>query len=86
MSLFNVGEEVIIQGKIFKGFNGMEATITYVSETPRRMVGRYFGFVYKTSLDTDDYLYWEEASLRKKHKPSTQSLSTMIEELNKVRA
>ena len=78
MSYFKLGEEVIIQGKIFKKFNGMEATVTEV-------LVRGQDTLYKTNLDTIVTKYWLQESLRKKHKPSTKSLSTMIEELNKVK-
>ena len=87
MSYFKVGEEVIIQGAVFKEFDGMEATITYVSESKvTGVMSGYHGYMYKTNLDTNPVLKWLETSLRKKHKPSTESLSTMIEELNKVKA
>ena len=78
MSYFKLGEEVIIQGKIFKKFNGMDATVTEVLENRQDTL-------YKTNLDTSVTKYWFQESLRKKHKPSTESLSTMIEELNKVK-
>jgi hypothetical protein len=85
MSYFKVGEEVIIQGAVFKEFNGMDAIATHVTDTPRHMASGYFGYTYKTNLDTNPILRWHETSLRKKHKPSTESLSTMIEELNKAK-
>jgi hypothetical protein len=85
MSYFKLGEEVIIQGKLFKEFNGMEATVTFVSSMRILLASGYKGFIYKTNLDTNPMLVWHETSLRKKHKPSTKSLSTMIEELNKVK-
>jgi hypothetical protein len=81
MSYFKVGEEIIIEGKLFTEFNGMEATVTYVSPSPVELEGGYCGYSYKTSLDTNPFLYWHEISLRKKHKPSTKSLSSMIEDL-----
>jgi hypothetical protein len=85
MSYFKVDEEVIIQGKLFTKFNGMEAMVTYVSRFPSELESGYYGYAYKTNLDTNPLLYWHEGSLRKKHKPSTESLSTIIEELNKVK-
>jgi hypothetical protein len=85
MSLFTLNEEVIIQGTMFKLFNGMDATVTNVSDKKVLMPSGYFGYVYKTNLDTNPFLFWLETSLRKKHKPSTKSLSTMIEEFNKIK-
>jgi hypothetical protein len=82
MSYFKLGEEIIIEGKLFTEFNGMEATVTYVSPSPVELISGYFGYSYKTSLDTNPFLYWHETSLRKKHKPSTESLSSMIAKLN----
>jgi hypothetical protein len=82
MNLFNVDEEVIIKGVVCKSFDGMDATVTFVSNKKMHMINGYFGYVYKTNLDTNPSLSWLETSLRKKHKPSTESLSTIIKKLN----
>jgi hypothetical protein len=84
MNYFNLEENVIIQGKLFTEFNGMDAIVTYVSDKPELMECGYVGYVYKTNLDTDHYLKWHETSLRKKYKPSTESLSAIIKQLNMI--
>ena len=92
MSYFKVGEEAILQSKAHPELSGdcvvkaifgpRLARINYPDGTSITRVG----FGYTTTIKTPSGLEWDESALRKKHKPSTESLSTMIEELNKVKA
>jgi hypothetical protein len=92
MSYFKVEEECILQSKAYPELNGdcvvkaifgpRLARINYPDGTSIARVG----FGYTTTIKTPSGLEWDESALRKKHKPSTESLSTMIEELNKVKA
>jgi hypothetical protein len=62
---FKVGEEVIINGQFFTDFNGMEATVTAVSNSKRK-IGDMNCFMYRTSLDAVVFKSWFETSLIKK--------------------
>ena len=92
MSYFKVGEECILQSKMHPELNGEctvikvfddEIRLTYFSNGAEKMTG---GYAYYLSIKNPSGRMWDESALRKKHKPSTESLSTMIEQLNKVRA
>ena len=89
-ALFQVGEEVIIQGQVFKGFDGMTAIVTWASDRPANLFKRgyksVYGFSYRTSLDTIRGLVWQQKSLRKKQDPSGKSLDEVISLLNKSKA
>lgn len=82
---FEVGEEVILQSKDFPEYNSPCVVISRVctsmeSELTGVMTA---GNYYKTDIQTDDpNSWWIESALRKKHKPSDQSLEDMIAEIN----
>jgi hypothetical protein len=91
MSYFKLGEECILQSANCPELNG-ECVITVVLR--RRLRNFHLGngetiltnkFAYHTTIKNPNGWGWSELSLRKKHKPSTKSLSTMIEELKKVK-
>jgi hypothetical protein len=91
VSYFKVGEEVILQSGYYPELNG-ECVVTKILE-PKVRIGHLAngetiisnGCAYRTTIENPNNWAWAETSLRKKHKPSTKSLSTMIEELNKVK-
>ena len=92
MSYFKVGEECILQSESYPELNGqcvVEAIygprLARVNYPDGRSIVK-LGFGYTTSIKNPRGLTWDESALRKKHKPSTESLSTMIEQLNKVKA
>jgi hypothetical protein len=92
MSYFKVGEECILQSKCQPQLNG-DCVITAVhgpvlrrSMYPDGTSIIKVGFGYTTTIKNPNNLEWAEEALRKKHKPSTESLSTMIEQLNKIKA
>jgi hypothetical protein len=90
MSYFKVGEEVILQSKCNPELNGdcvvLNAFLTFGRHHfPDVVTQARAGYGYFTTIECPDGMAWDETSLRKKHKPSTESLSTMIEELNKVK-
>jgi hypothetical protein len=91
MNYFKRGEECILQSKCLPELNG-DCIITHVlSDIPRPthlITGEIIiesGYSYDTTIKHPQGYAWDESALRKKHKPSTKSLSTMIEELNKVK-
>jgi hypothetical protein len=91
MSCFKVGEECILQSQCHPRLNG-DCIIKFVDgPSMRRLmypdgkVVSKVGFSYGTSIENPNGRLWAEVALRKKHKPSTESLFTMIEELNKVK-
>ena len=91
MSYFKLGEEVILQSLSNPELNG-DCIITHVLDArPRTIhlhngeIKKQGGFAYFTTIKNLEGWAWAESALRKKHKPSTESLSTMIEELNKVK-
>ncbi len=91
MSYFKVGEECILQSILYPDLNG-DCVVTEVLEAKVRILVMGNGetrnintCAYRTTIENNKGLAWAEESLRKKHKPSTKSLSTMIEELNKVK-
>ena len=92
MSYFKVGEECILQSKAHPELNG--DCVVKAIRGPRIARVNYpdgstileMGFGYTTTIKTPTGIEWDESALRKKHKPSTESLSTMIEQLNKVKA
>ena len=91
MSYFKVGEECILQSVHNPELNG-DCVITVV-EAPKirwqkaegSRISYGVNFAYFTTIPHPNGIIWAESALRKKHKPSTKSLSTMIEELNKVK-
>ena len=94
MSYFKVGEEVILQSVSAPELNGECSIIKVLPKIPRKI---WFSsnesdcrtvttHTYITTIPHSKGFSWGEPALRKKHKPSTKSLSTMIEELNKVKA
>ena len=92
MSYFKVGEECILQSRCQPQLNG-DCVITDVhgpvllrTMHPDGTWITGVGFGYTTTIKNPNGNKWNEVALRKKHKPSTESLSTMIEELNKVKA
>ena len=92
MSYFKVGEECILQSSCFPEFNG-DCVVNEVLAPRVRTSHLANGetiitnrCAYRTTIENPNNWAWAETSLRKKHKPSTESLSTMIEELNKVKA
>ena len=92
MNYFKLGEEWILQSVQNPELNG-DCVITAVEEPERRWhfigggeIGWATDFAYFTTIAHPNGCVWNESALRKKHKPSTESLSTMIEELNKVKA
>jgi hypothetical protein len=92
MSYFKVGEECILQSKCWPKLAG-DCVVTAV-HGPNRRRSIYpdgtsitkVGFGYATTIKNPNGHEWAEVALRKKYKPSTESLSTMIEELNKIKA
>ncbi len=90
MSYFKVGEECILQSQCNPELNG-ECVVLRVFLTNGRthyangVVRIESGYGYDTTIECPEDMAWDESALRKKHKPSTKSLSTMIEELNKVK-
>ena len=91
MSYFKVGEECILQSSLYPELNG-DCIVTEVLEPKIRTLSlgngktvRVNQCAYRTTIENEKSWAWAESSLRKKHKPSTKSLSTMIEELNKVK-
>ena len=92
MSYFKVDEECILQSKRYPELNG-DCVVTKCFGKSRgslvladRTEKITSSFTYLTSIEAPNGFAWDESALRKKHKPSTESLSTMIEELNKVKA
>jgi hypothetical protein len=91
MSYFKVGEECILQSISQPQLNGDCTVIEVLNPKSRRTYldnGRYelrCAYSYVVSIENPNHNSWAESALRKKHKPSTKSLSTMIEELNKVK-
>ena len=92
MSYFKLGEECILQSERYPELNGDCIVLKVLDKKPRR--GHFAGGVtkimntysYIVTVESPNGFPWSERALRKKHKPSTDSLSTMIEELNKVKA
>jgi hypothetical protein len=91
MSYFKLGEECILHCKNYPELNGDCIVLRVLEDTPRmtHFKGKASaitnGYAYITSIKSSSGCPWDESALRKKHKPSTESLSTMIEELNKVK-
>jgi hypothetical protein len=91
MSYFKVGEECILQSKCYPELNGVCVITEVLSDECRNVYssnGKFEfrgGHAYFTTIKSNTGRAWDESALRKKHKPSTESLSTMIEELNKVK-
>jgi hypothetical protein len=92
MSYFKVGEECILQSESWPSLNGNCVVIGVLPDIERKghlPSGQWQtsgGCAYHTTIKNPKGWPWSESALRKKHKPSTESLSTMIEELNKVKA
>tara|TARA_R110000851_G_scaffold113943_5_gene238802 strand:- start:1039 stop:1329 length:291 start_codon:yes stop_codon:yes gene_type:complete len=88
MSYFKVGEECILQSKLCPELNGDCTVIDVLDDKPRRKHlpnGEIIiegGCSYIITTKHLEGWSWAEEALRKKHKPSTKSLSSMIEELN----
>ena len=88
MNLYNVDEEVVLQSKSHPELNGdCIVTDVLVKKNWIHRLGngeteivRCCG--YHTTIKSPTGAPWAEAALRKKHKPSTKSLSSIIEELN----
>jgi hypothetical protein len=91
MSYFKLGEECILQSAHHPELNGDYIVLRVLEDTPRitHFKGQASvitsGYAYIISIENPREWIWDESALRKKHKPSTKSLSTMIEELNKVK-
>jgi hypothetical protein len=92
MSYFKVGEDCILQSKCHPQLNG-DCIVLKVGGKKDRKTNVVGGgqeirndYAYTTTIKSPSGNTWAESALRKKHKPSTESLSTMIEELNKVKA
>jgi hypothetical protein len=88
MSYFKVGEECILQSVRFPELNG-ECVVNEVLAPKVRTFHLANGetiitnrCAYRTTIENPNDWAWAEPSLRKKHKPSTESLSTMIAKLN----
>ena len=99
MSYFKVGEECILQSKACPELNGeysirgvLRGDVVFYDEILKGRVrdnSDGTGYLLNEAFEDDGSgfeIKWHESALRKKHKPSTESLSTMIEELNKVKA
>jgi hypothetical protein len=88
MSHFKVGEECILQSKCHPVLNGDCVINSVQGPSMRRTMypdGRIVskvGFAYSISTENPSGRLWAEVALRKKHKPSTESLSSMIAKLN----
>ena len=92
MSYFKVGEECILQSKCYPELNG-DCVVTkcfgksrgllVLADRTKKITS---SFAYVTSIEAPNGCAWDESALRKKHKPSTESLSTIIEQLKKVKA
>jgi hypothetical protein len=88
MSYFKVGEEVILQSTLYPELNGDCIVTDALESTPR--VCHFAngineissGRAYYTTISNSNNWPWSESALRKKHKPSTESLSSMIAKLN----
>jgi hypothetical protein len=92
MSYFKVGEECILQSSSYPELNG-DCVVLDIGEKKYRKTILSTGereirndYAYTTTIESPSGNTWATSALRKKHKPSTESLSTMIEELNKVKA
>jgi hypothetical protein len=91
MSYFKVGEECILQSQSEPQLNGDCNVIKVLAPMHRRVFSANgkceYMFVqsYVLSIENPNGRSWSESALRKKHKPSTESLSTIIEELNKAK-
>jgi hypothetical protein len=91
VSYFKVGEECILQSERYPELNGDCIVLKVLDKKPIK--GHFAGGVtkiistysYLVTIESPNGFLWLECALRKKHKPSTESLSTMIEELNKVK-
>jgi hypothetical protein len=91
MSYFKVGEECILQSECFPELNGdcvvtrcfCKDTAPHIQADGTEIIKS--SFTYLTSTNPPNGCAWAESALRKKHKPSTTSLSTMIEELKKAK-
>jgi hypothetical protein len=88
MNLFKVDEECILQSKACPELNG-DCIVTGVLLPNNRIMHLPSGetrisndYAYDTTIKNPKGWAWAESALRKKHKPSTKSLSSMIEELN----
>jgi hypothetical protein len=88
MNYFKVGEECILQSKNHPELNGDCIVTRVLDDIPRRThlaAGEVIimgGYSYDTSIKNPNNYSWAEEALRKKHKLSTESLSSMIAELN----
>lgn len=95
--LFSVGEEVILCSEVRPDLKG-EDTIYKVlkkgdihtcrgSGKQMRLLKRPLGYILETPfLDEEGIEYfWEQKSLRKKHRPSTESFNEMMRNLNTIK-
>jgi hypothetical protein len=88
MNYFKVGEEVILQSNLYPELNG-DCIVTEVLE-PKPRISHFANgitkvtsqYVYYTTIKNSNNWPWAESTLRKKHKPSAESLSSMIAKLN----
>jgi hypothetical protein len=88
MSYFKVGEECILQSKTCPELSG-DCIVTCVLFPDNRIMHLPSGetrisndYAYDTTIKNPKGYAWAESALRKKHKPSTESLSSMIAKLN----
>ncbi len=88
MSYFKVGEECILQSALHPHLNG-DCVVLKVGEKKDRKTKIVGGgqeirndYAYTLTIKTPSGNTWAESALRKKHKPSNESLSSMIAELN----
>ena len=99
MNYFKVGEDVILQSQMCPELNGeysireiLRGGVVFYDEIRKARVrddSDGIGYLLDEAFEDDGSgfeIKWHESSLRKKHKPSTESLLTIIEELNKVEA
>lgn len=83
---FSVGERVVIVCKELPQFDGTEHTITEIKEVTFTNHGNVkllcyeLGFSFKWKGD-ENYTYWREGCLRKKHQPSEFSFDSLMDNL-----
>lgn len=96
--LFSVGEEVILCSQERPKFNGeyvVECVAPDGEYVKCRLTGDFIrsdeggGYGYLLTPSIPDFegneILWDQTALRKKHKPSTESFSEMMRNLNTIK-
>lgn len=82
--VFQVGEEVILQSLTYPELNGECVVLSVVENDDNlawkdgKLVDVGTHYMYKTSVGSN---YWSEIALRKKHEPSDDSFSQLMDKL-----